>query len=158
MEIYSGTMPSAGQAARYWHAELDRVLHAAATRYAAGCRAGHRGAPGLVAVDRGLQADWAQANMLAGVPPADIAAGRAQRAGDLASPEELAAAFSAGAAVPVPGREDCVRYAGRIWAPAASGWIPLPPLAPVQGAPSPADGAHAGRPHDADGDAGQWAR
>ena len=54
-EIYSGGQPS-GQAARYWHAELRQVLHAAATQYALGCRTGHRGTrpacrrrPGLAA-------------------------------------------------------------------------------------------------------------
>jgi hypothetical protein len=122
-EIYDGSQPQAGQAARYWHAELERVLHAAATRYAAGCRAGHRGAPHLISADDGLQRRWAQANMLAGIPPADIAAGRALRDGGLASPAEIAAAFDVGDATPLAGLRDYVSYGGACWRPAASGWI-----------------------------------
>ena len=53
-EIYDAARPSA-QAARYWHAELRQTMHAAITFYAAGCRAGHRGADGLAADDTDLQ-------------------------------------------------------------------------------------------------------
>ena len=151
-EIYSGTLPSAGQAARYWHAELERVLHAASTRYAAGCRAGHRGAPGLVWVDNAVQENWAMANMLAGVPPVDIAAGRAQRAGRQLSPEEMAAAYDSGDAAPVDGLRDYVQYGGTWWVPAASGWIGVPPPA----APAQANATRADSARDTDRDADQW--
>jgi hypothetical protein len=159
MEIYGGMTPSAGQAARYWHAELDRVVHVATSRYAAGCRAGHRGAPGLVSVDNGVQEQWAAANVLAGIPPVDTAAGRAERCGSLISPEEMAAAFNAGAADPVPGLRDCIRYGDMTCVPASTGWIQVPPVAdPGPDTPDQANGAHAGRPHDGAKDADRWAR
>ena len=72
-EIYSGSQPS-GQAARYWHAELRQVLHAATTQYALGCRTGHRGTVRLAAEDPALLQEWAAAHPLAGVPGIDLAA------------------------------------------------------------------------------------
>lgn len=66
-EIYQADQPS-GQAARYWHAELRQTVHAANTFYAAGCRAGHRGADGLAAEDEQLQQRWASADPAAGIP------------------------------------------------------------------------------------------
>lgn len=133
LEIYSGTQPAAGQAARYWHAELERVLHAAQTRYAAGCRAGHRGPTGLVAVDNGLQQTWSEGNLVAGVPPVDIAAGRAKRAGNWISPEEMAAAIDNGDAGQVEGLRDYIQYRGTWWVPGGGGWIGVPaPAVPGQ--------------------------
>jgi hypothetical protein len=62
----SGDPPAmAGQAARYWHAELRQVLHAATTQYAAGCRAGHRDATPASA---GARDDWLNRDPLTGVP------------------------------------------------------------------------------------------
>lgn len=132
-EIYSGTQPAAGQAARYWHAELERVLHAAATRYAAGCRAGHRGAPHLVAGDQPLQGTWACSNHLAGTPAVDIAAGRAQRTGGWTSPESMADAFDRGEAATVPGLRDHIYRDGAWWVPASGGWVQIPDLGPPPG-------------------------
>ena len=148
-EIYGGTMPAAGQAARYWHAELDRVIHAASTRYAAGCRAGHRSAPGLASTDIGLQESWAASNLLAGVPAVDIAAGRARRAGNWVSREEMAAAYDAGDAAPVQGLRDYVQYGGTWWVPAAAGWT---------GVPSPAVPGRANAARDENRDDERWAR
>lgn len=56
---------AAGQAARYWHAELRQVLHAATTQYAAGCRAGHRDA---TPADVGVRDEWLSRDPLSGVP------------------------------------------------------------------------------------------
>lgn len=132
-EIYSGTLPSAGQPARYWHAELERVINAARTRYAPGCRAGHRGADGLVAVDRGLQQAWAESNMLAGVPPVDVAAGRAKYAGTWVSPQDMAAAVDSGEAARVDGLRDYLQYRGSWWVPGSGGWTLVPaPSVPAQ--------------------------
>jgi hypothetical protein len=158
-EVYGGTMPSAGQAARYWHAELDRVLHAATSRYAAGCRAGHRSAPGFVSTDNRVQKQWSEANMLAGIPPVDTAAGRAARRGNLISAEEMAAAFNAGAARFVPGLRDYVEYGGMTCVPASGGWLPVPPVAdPGPCTSGPADGERPGGPHDRSEETGRWAR
>jgi hypothetical protein len=126
LEIYGGGQPQAGQAARYWHAELRQVLHAAATMYAAGCRAGHRGAPALASADSTLQQRWSDASQLAGTPGIDIAAGRARRAGGWASSEDMAAALDAADATPVPGLRDRTYWAGCWWEPAASGWVQVP--------------------------------
>ncbi|HEV2347917.1 MAG TPA: hypothetical protein VGS97_27770 [Actinocrinis sp.] len=66
-EIYTASQPT-GQAARYWHAELRNLVHAAGTFYAAGCRAGHRGATTTAADDPELQQRWADADAMAGIP------------------------------------------------------------------------------------------
>ena len=124
-EIYGSAQPS-GQAARYWHAELRQVLHAAATVYAAGCRTGHRSAPALASDDKTLQEQWARASPLAGVPGIGIAAGHARRAGRWAATAAMAAAIDAGEAAPLPGPCDSIICAGTWWAPAASGWVRLP--------------------------------
>jgi hypothetical protein len=71
-EIYGAEQPS-GQAARYWHAELRHVIHAATTSYAAGCRAGHRTPTILAAADEQLRASWLGADPLAAVPAALLA-------------------------------------------------------------------------------------
>jgi len=123
-EIYSAPQPS-GQAARYWHAELRQVLHAASTLYAAGCRTGHRGAPRLAASDARLREQWANAYPLAGVPGIDIAAGRARRAGELAPSAAIAGVLDDGDATP-SGLTDYVACDGVWWAPAASGWVQVP--------------------------------
>ena len=100
-EIYSGSQPS-GQAARYWHAELRQVLHAAATQYALGCRTGHRGTVRLAAEDPALLQEWAAAHPLAGVPGIDLAAGAARRAGTLTPTAAVAEALDNGTAVRRP--------------------------------------------------------
>ena len=134
-EIYTGTQPS-GQAARYWHAELRQVLHAAATQYALGCRTGHRGNPRLTADDQALQREWAAADPLAGVPGIDLAAGTARRTGTIASTADIAAALDDGTAVAAPGIRDTLYCQGRWLAPAASGWTEIPP--PERSLPQPA--------------------
>ena len=136
-EIYSGGQP-AGQAARYWHAELRQVLHAAATQYALGCRTGHRGTGRQAAEDPALLQEWAAAYPLAGVPGIDLAAGIGRRAGTLTPTAAVAAALDNGTAIPVPGIRDTLFCGGRWLAPAASGWTDLP--APERGGlPAPAD-------------------
>jgi hypothetical protein len=134
-EIYGSGQAAAGQAARYWHAEMRQVLHAAATMYAAGCRAGHRGAPVLATEDAALRELWADAVPLARIPAAEIAAGRARRdgLGGWASGEAMAAALDNGDAVTVPGLRDYACCAGTWWIPAGSGWIQVPPPLPAAG-------------------------
>ena len=135
-EIYSGTQPS-GQAARYWHAELRQVLHAAATQYALGCRTGHRGTGRLAAEDPALLRQWAAAYPLAGIPGIDLAAGTARHAGTITPTAAVAAALDNGTAIPVPGIRDTLFCEGRWLAPAASGWTEIP--APERdGPPAPA--------------------
>ena len=124
-EIYNGSQPS-GQAARYWHAELRQVLHAAATQYALGCRTGHRGPARLAAEDPVLLREWAAAYPLAGIPGIDLAAGAARRAGALITADAVAAALDDGTAIPVPGIRDTLFREGRWLAPAASGWTEVP--------------------------------
>jgi len=124
-EIYGGSQAS-GQAARYWHAELRQVLHAAATQYALGCRTGHRGPARLAAEDPVLLREWAAAYPLAGIPGIDLAAGAARRAGALITADAVAAALDDGTAVPVPGIRDTLFREGRWLAPAASGWTEVP--------------------------------
>jgi hypothetical protein len=125
-EIYTSSQPS-GQAARYWHAELRQVLHAAATQYALGCRTGHRGRVHLAAEDPVLLKEWAAAYPLAGVPGIDLAAGTARRTGHLTSTPAVAAALDNGTAVAVPGIRDTFFCEGKWLAPAASGWTEIPP-------------------------------
>jgi hypothetical protein len=121
-EVYTSDQPS-GQAARYWHAELRQVLHAA-TMYAAGCRTGHRGAPCLAATDPDLRRQWAESSPLAGVPAADRLAGHARRVGDGWVPAvAIAQAIDAGFAEPLRGlAADYVACDGELWTPAANGW------------------------------------
>ena len=124
-EIYSGPQPS-GQAARYWHAELRQVLHAATSQYALGCRTGHRGNVRLAAEDPALLREWAAASPLAGVPGIDLAAGAARRAGTITPTTTVARALDDGTAIPVPGVRDTLFHAGRWLAPAAFGWTEIP--------------------------------
>ena len=126
-EIYSGSQPS-GQAARYWHAELRQVLHAATTQYALGCRTGHRGTVRLAAEDPALLQEWAAAHPLAGVPGIDLAAGAARRSGALTPTAAVAEALDNGTAAAVPGIRDTLFSGGRWLAPSASGWIEIPEL------------------------------
>jgi hypothetical protein len=156
-EIYSGSQPS-GQGARYWHAELRQVLHAASTMYALGCRTGHRGAARQAAVDPDLLADWAAADPLAGVPGIDIAAGRARRAGDLAAAASVGTAIDSGDARPLPGSTDRLMWAGAWWAPASGGWVKVP--GPVRPGFPTGPAAHPARPladgTTAEGEADPW--
>ena len=126
-EIWSSGQPGTGQAALYWHSELRRVIQAATTVYAAGCRTGHRGAPGPVRADRYLLGEWGGAYPLAGVPEIDIAAGHARGTSDWTDGETIAVALDLGDAEPIPGGE-LVRYAGAYWAAAAGGWVHVPGL------------------------------
>lgn len=129
LEIYNG-QPGGGQAACYWHSTLLTVLNAAKTRYAPGCRAGHRGAPHAVSSDAEVQRRWAEADPRATIPPADLAAGEARQRGTWTSPEQMASAFDAGEAADLLGVEGHLMYRGGWWAPASSGWYetPSPPL------------------------------
>jgi hypothetical protein len=124
-EIYCGSQPS-GQAARYWHAELRQVLHAASAMYALGCRTGHRGAATLAANDPALLAEWAAADPVARVPGIDLAAGNVRRAGNLTPAAAVGAALDNGDAIPVPGAHDMILHAGNWLAPASAGWIEVP--------------------------------
>jgi hypothetical protein len=152
-EIFSGGQPS-GQAARYWHAELRQVLHAAVTQYALGCRTGHRGPVRLAVEDPALLQEWAAAYPLAGVPGIDLAAGTARRAGTLTASSVIGAALDDGTAVPVPGVRDTVFCEGRWLAPAASGWTEIP--APERaGLPAPADAEPSPSPASAASEGGQ---
>ena len=136
-EIYGGPQPS-GQAARYWHAELRQVLHAAISQYALGCRTGHRRAARLAAEDPALLREWAAASPLAGVPGIDLAAGAARRAGAITPITAVAEALEDGTAIPVPGVRDTLFHAGRWLAPAGSGWTEIPaPERDSLPAPSP---------------------
>jgi hypothetical protein len=124
-EIYSTGQPS-GQAARYWHAELRQVLQAAATMYAAGCRAGHRTSPSLIAANPSLRKTWAAADPLAHVPRTELDAGRHARTGDgqWASHAAMTSAIDAGYALqPGLGQLDAIVCSGSWWMPASAGWI-----------------------------------
>jgi hypothetical protein len=126
-EIYASGQAGMGQAARYWHAELRTVIHAAATMYAAGCRTGHRGAAELASISRELRDQWGGAWPLAGIPAIDITAGQARRDGDgWASGQEVAAALDAGDAITPPGNPGVVTWDGACWAAASSGWVQEP--------------------------------
>lgn len=124
-EIYTSGQPS-GQAARYWHAELRQVLHAAATQYALGCRTGHRGATAVAADNPDLLGQWAAADPLAAVPGIDLTAGTARRTGTAISRAVIGAAIDNGTAIPVPGMRDTIFCEGRWLAPASSGWAEVP--------------------------------
>jgi hypothetical protein len=122
-EIYTAPQPS-GQAARYWHAELRQVLHAAATMYAAGCRTGHRASPASAAADQTLRKQWAAASPLAGIPGTELAARHTRHDDGWLSHPAMAAAIDAGQArSPVPGLPDVLLCAGRWWIPASAGWV-----------------------------------
>jgi hypothetical protein len=125
LEAYSGGQPS-GQAARYWHAELRQLVHAAVPMYATGCRTGHKSAPVLVAGDPDLAEEWAHADPLTGTPRIDVAAGQARLAGECLTTAAVAAALDSGEASAVPLLRDYVFYAGAWWAPASSGWVKVP--------------------------------
>jgi hypothetical protein len=125
-EIYGSGLRPAGQAARYWHAELERVVHAATSRYAAGCRAGHRGATRPVAEDTTLREAWAAASPVAGVPDADLDAATARALGGWTPAEEMAAAIDVGEAAMLPGPSDRVLCRGTWWLPASGGWYQDP--------------------------------
>jgi hypothetical protein len=124
-DIYTTGQPS-GQAARYWHAELRQVLHAAATMYAGGCRAGHRSARSRAAHDLALRTTWAAADPLARVPETEFEAGLHAQAGDgqWVSHAAMATAIDTGYAIqPGVGIPDVIVCAGRWWAPASAGWL-----------------------------------
>lgn len=120
VEIYAGSA-SAGQAARYWHTELRQTIQAAVSFYAAGCRAGHRGAVMHADVSPGLRRRWLAADPLARVPRA-LLAGGGQDAG-LMSREAMDRAVAAGAAQPLSETVgDVVRHNGAWWRLDAGAW------------------------------------
>jgi hypothetical protein len=124
-EIYTTGQPS-GQAARYWHNELRQVLHAAATMYAVGCRAGHRSSPSLAANDPSLRKNWASADPLAHIPDTELEAGRHAQAdtGQWVSHATMTAAIDAGYAIqPGLGVTDAIVCSGSWWMPVSGGWI-----------------------------------
>ncbi len=124
-EIYDAAQPS-GQAARYWHAELRQVIHAATTFYAAGCRTGHRGASRLVADDHHLQQRWATASPLTGIPVARLASPHDGQPGHWMTAAAMAEALDTGAAQPLSTAfPDHLRFAGTWWRPRADGWVPI---------------------------------
>ncbi|MET8139874.1 hypothetical protein ABZU32_06135 [Sphaerisporangium sp. NPDC005288] len=126
-EIYDAEQPS-GQAARYWHAELRQTMHAAITFYAAGCRAGHRGADGMAAEDAALQRRWAGADPAAGIPADRLigdAPALARRDGYLfLTPATMAAHRERRTAVPLSTTvTDLLRHDGSWWVPGQGGWL-----------------------------------
>jgi hypothetical protein len=126
-EIYTSGQPGTGQAALYWHSELRRVIQAATTVYAAGCRTGHRGGPGLAGIGREVLDAWDGAYPLAGIPEIDITAGQARGTSDWAAGDEIAVALDFGDAESVRG-SGLVKWAGDYWAAAAGGWVQVPGL------------------------------
>ncbi len=151
-EIYACEQPGGGQAALYWHSELRRVIQAATTVYAAGCRTGHRGAPAPAGTGAKAFGEPGGAGPLAGVPRIDIVAGQARGTSDWAAGEEIAIALDLGEAWQVPGSE-LVRRAGTCWAAAAGGWARVPEWARAPGASAgPGTGPHEDR------QAGPWTR
>jgi hypothetical protein len=143
-EIYSSGQPS-GQAARYWHAELRQVLHAATTQYALGCRTGHRGAASAAATGDALSRQWAAADPMARIPGIELAAGTARRSGRLATVTTIGAALGNGDAIGLPGTRDTILYQGTWWAPASAGWTETP-RAEHPGLPTGMPGAWTGPP------------
>lgn len=125
-EIYGSGLRPAGQAARYWHAELDRVVHAATARYATGCRAGHRGAKDSVAEDQKLRESWATVSPVARVPEADLDASAARSLGGWMAAKEMAVAIDSGQAAVLPGSQDYVLYQDGWWLPIVGGWVRVP--------------------------------
>ncbi|WP_285601355.1 hypothetical protein [Kineosporia sp. NBRC 101731] len=127
----------AGQAARYWHAELRQVLHAAATQYAAGCPAGHRGATILADVNAGLHERWLDgdgetrlpAPLLS--PPTPHTSTKELPSMTTIEARVLLAAIEQGQAHPIGELvQDYIHYDG-------SWWTPLAPAVPETGtAPS----------------------
>lgn len=92
-----------GQAARYWHSELRAVVQAAATTYAPGCRAGHRGAE-LIATSPGLADGWGTADPLVGVDPRRLPKPTGQDTGtreDTLDDSHITAALATGTAKPL---------------------------------------------------------
>ncbi|WP_424534424.1 hypothetical protein ACOZ38_29555 [Sphaerisporangium viridialbum] len=126
-EIYDAEQ-SSGQAARYWHAELRQTMHAAITFYAAGCRAGHRGADGLAAEDGALQQRWATADPAAGIPAGLLKAGGPATGrpdsylfltvATMGTHREQEAAVPLGKTV-----TDFLHYDGSWWVPGEGGWL-----------------------------------
>jgi hypothetical protein len=157
-EIYTSAQPS-GQAARYWHAELRQVLHAATTQYALGCRTGHRGPATQAATSQDLTGEWAAADPVARIPAIDLTAGTARRVGRLAAAAAIGAALDAGDAVTLPGARDTVLYQGTWWAPASAGWTQVPrrerPRLPT-GMPGTWPGGPAATEAAAEGDPDPW--
>jgi hypothetical protein len=128
-EIYTGEQP-AGQAARYWHAELRHVVHAATTSYAAGCRAGHKSPATLAAANPELRSAWLGADPLSAVPagllkpaPTSRRPSTDGRIGD----HMLYDALDRGDAYPL-GQQitDYIHYQDQWWtAHPDGGWIPI---------------------------------
>jgi hypothetical protein len=125
-EIYQPHQ-SAGQAARYWHAELRQVIQAATSWYAAGCRTGHRRPATRAAEDAELQRQWAAAGPLTGIPAADLAGGRHKdRPGQWLDEATVAAALDTGQARTLNrGLPGYIHQAGIWWMPGAGGWVPV---------------------------------
>lgn len=125
-EIYTAREPS-GQAARYWHAELRQTIAAAVTFYAAGCRAGHRGATILASDSPELQQRWAEADPLAGIPSSLLTARAASvPAGgkDFRDETVMRDQVAAGRAVPLSQTiRGYLRHDGSWWLPAPGGWL-----------------------------------
>lgn len=128
-EAYGG-QPGTGQIACYWHNTLRTVIQAAATQYASGCRAGHRGATYLAAGDTTTQRLWLASDPDTGIPLADQAAGQARNTGAWTPAAQMADAYDAGEAADLPGIPDQLMYQGGWWSPASAGWYRslIPPV------------------------------
>jgi hypothetical protein len=102
-----------GGPARAWHTELRNVLTAAATVYAPGCRAGHRGAPRLLTGDQDMRAAW-----LAQAPSLIVPRGTTPPGGPLTiSGTDMERAISQGRARALgPGLPGYAHHDGTWWA------------------------------------------
>lgn len=123
-EIYTARDPS-GQAARYWHAELRQTINAATTFYAAGCRAGHRGATLLASATPELRRRWHLADPLAGIPASMLTPSARRLAnGDFRGEARMRDEIAAGRAVPMSQTiSEYLRSDGSWWQPAPGGWL-----------------------------------
>lgn len=108
------------------------MIHAATSRYATGCRAGHRGATTCVAGDKELREAWAEASPVVGVPDADIDAAAAKSLGGWMSAKEMADVIDSGEAAVLPGPRDYVLYQDGWWQPVCGGWFRDPAKPPVE--------------------------
>lgn len=119
--IYQADQPS-GQAARYWHGELRQVIQAAATHYAAGCRAGHKPTTTVVG-NTELRTAWLGADPLAGVPADLLTHHHDTGDGEVRSDTIIRDALHHGTAHTLSEQvAEFVHHDGSWWTPDQHGW------------------------------------